>query len=929
MAIQKYKTRYILATIGLLMMFAGRVSAKLADTYNEKNPINMACDMEFAPYEYRNDNGEASGLNVDIAKEIAHGLNLPITFEMKEWNTVLNEMKNGKVDLMLVASLDNDIPGLYYSKLTVCTYKMAIAFKQGTKPIEHIKDIPHNAKVVFKLGDYCYEASKKAGLTTTKVDFNSPKYALYGLEKGSYDYFIYCDLPLKWHIRQYHLNDIQVRLLDAPGKTFRFVSNDKQLLTAIDDQLVRIQQTGDLNRMKSKWLVYNNESGRLESKFLMAVFVLGVIVVALILFNRLVSRRVKRILQETFEMNKVLGDALLASRNNVISHNLLTHRIVNVSGNWLPKQGLSESEFRELIHPSDRDKVTFLNVKESNAKNLANNCQYRWNVGTPDNPVWRIVVNQPAPEIDNRGRLISIISTVTDVTEVRANQVKRNELSNRYTQIFDNSMVGFALYDAEGNLIESNAQLKKILLFDVSANRVFYESTNLFEIDSVKDVYYGREGNEYVSFCTRVMPYGTHEAQYLEVRIRHIGDEDGKVVYHMVTITNNNEERANFLKNRDSDMKIRAVSKQIQKYETELRYLLESAHMRVWSASIADNEARFFKDLRSYETKMTIEEFVGKVVREEDKDLALRLADVTYNKCQSVMGQIKIKDLFRDGEGERWYSINSVPNYDTDGTLLGSFGLIRDVTRMVDSQEKLKEETARANDSDQQKSAFLANMSHEIRTPLNAIVGFCDLLQAVDEPEEKKEFMRIIRNNCDMLLMLIDDILTLSTIDSAESQLRFKDIDFAPAFDDMCTSLAQRVATKPALEFINENPYAKIETSLDKDRLQQVLTNFVTNAVKNTEQGHIKVGLNIENKGIRIYCEDTGCGIPQDKCDQIFQRFVKLNDFVQGAGLGLSICKKIAEMYHGKIGVNSKVDVGSTFWLWIPCNINNIEKKEE
>lgn len=921
--------RYILSTLWLLIMFVGNMSAKLADTYNENNPINMACDMEFAPYEYRNDNGEAAGLNVDVAKEIAKELDLPISFEMKEWNTVISEMKKGKIDLMLVASLPNDLPGLYYSKLTVSTYKMAIAFKQGTKSVDKINEIPKKAKVVFKLGDYCYDAAKKAGLPTRQIAFNTPKYALYGLNKGEYDYFIYCDLPMRWHIRQYHLNDIQVQLLDAPGKTFRFVSNDKQLLNAIDDHLARIQQRGDLNRLRSKWLVYNNDSNKMEYKFLTAVFILAFIIVVLFFFNRLVSRRVKAILQETFEMNKILGDALMASRNNVISHNLVTHRISNVSGNWLPKKGMSEDEFRDHIHPDDRDKVTFLNVKISNVKNLANNCQYRWNIGSVENPIWRMLINQPAPEIDNKGRLISIISTVTDVTDVRANQEKKSELTNRYSQIFSNSMVGFALYDSDGNLVENNAKYREILLFDVDANRVFYDSTNLFNIDSVKDAYYGRDGNEYVAFCTRVMPYGTHDAQYLEVRLRHISDDSGKTVYHMVTLTNNNEERINFLKSRDSDMKIRAVSKQIQQYETELRYLLESAHMRVWSTSMADNEARFFKDLRSYETKMTIEEFVSKVVRPEDKDLAMRLADVTYNNCQSVMGQIKIKDLFREGEGERWYSINSIPNYDADGTLLGCFGLIRDVTLMVDSQEKLKEETARANDSDQQKSAFLANMSHEIRTPLNAIVGFCDLLQAVDEPEEKKEFMRIIRNNCDMLLMLIDDILTLSTIDSAESQLRFREIDFAPAFDDMCTSLAQRVATKPTLEFINNNPYAKIETSLDKDRLQQVLTNFVTNAVKNTEQGHVKVGLEIENKGIRIYCEDTGCGIPQDKCDKIFQRFVKLNDFVQGAGLGLSICKKIAEMYHGKIGVNSKVGVGSTFWFWVPCSIRNIEKKEE
>lgn len=924
-------TRYILTTIVLLMAFAASVPAKLSDRYNDKHPIKMGCDMDFPPYEYRNDNGDPAGFNVSVGQAVAKEMNLPITFEMKEWSTAIEEVKTGKTDLMLVASLENDLPGLHYSKLVVTPYKAAIAFRQDKTPITKIEDIPSNAKVVFKAGDYCYEAAMKAGISTKQIFFSNPKLALYGLEKGAYDYFIYCDLPLKWNIRQFQLNDVQIRLVNLPGKTFRFVSKDKELLNAVDDNLARIMQKGELNSLRTKWLVYNGASDGTESKLLTILLFVALIIVAMAIFNRLVSRKVKRMLKETFEVNQVLSDALVASRNNVIIHKLQTKRIENVSGKWLPRNGMSEEEFGAHIHPDDRDKVTFLNAEGLSPKDVATTCRYRWNIGTADHPIWRQMINQPVPEVNKAGRLISIISTVTDVTEVKENQKKESELANRFSQIFDNSIVGFALYNSEGKLQESNIKYQEFLNFKTYANRVFYEATNLFDIESVKEAFTGREKTEYLAYCTKISLYGTPDVQYVEVRVRHICDDDGVITYFMVTITLTNEDRKNFLQSRNGDSKIRAVGKQVQQYETELRYLLESARMRVWSTSKADNEARFFKDLRSYEARMSIEEFVAKVSREEDKDLALRLADCTYNKCQPVMGVIKIKNLFSNNDGERWYSINSIPNYDADGTLLGCFGLIRDVTLMIDSQEKLVEETARANESDQQKSAFLANMSHEIRTPLNAIVGFCDLLQAVDEPEEKKEFMRIIRNNCDMLLMLIDDILTLSTIDSADNQLRFRDIDFASSFDDMCTSLAQRVATKPQLEFIKDNPYSKLETSLDKDRLQQVATNFVTNAVKNTEQGHVKLGLTVVDGGLRIYCEDTGCGIPQDKCDHIFKRFVKLNDFVQGAGLGLSICKKIAEMYRGKIGVDSKVGVGSTFWLWIPCEIKNIElcKKEE
>jgi signal transduction histidine kinase len=224
------------------------------------------------------------------------------------------------------------------------------------------------------------------------------------------------------------------------------------------------------------------------------------------------------------------------------------------------------------------------------------------------------------------------------------------------------------------------------------------------------------------------------------------------------------------------------------------------------------------------------------------------------------------------------------------------------------------------------KSAFLANMTHEIRTPLNAIVGFSDLLPVVDTNEERLEFIRIIRNNCDMLMRLINDILEASTMGQALA-IEPRQVDFSPAFDDICQTLAQRVQ-QPSVEFIKDNPYTTHVTTLDIGRVQQVLTNFVTNAVKYTRQGHIRVGYRSESRpvsgnataGLYLYCEDTGIGIPADKQASVFERFVKLNDFVQGTGLGLSICQAIADRCGGQIGVTSEGEgKGSTFWMWIPC----------
>ena len=158
-------------------------------------------------------------------------------------------------------------------------------------------------------------------------------------------------------------------------------------------------------------------------------------------------------------------------------------------------------------------------------------------------------------------------------------------------------------------------------------------------------------------------------------------------------------------------------------------------------------------------------------------------------------------------------------------------------------------------------------------------------------------------------------------------EIKLTEVDFAQDFALTCQSLSQRVQN-PNVKFIVENPYESFVTVLDKGRIQQVITNFVTNAVKYTQEGHIRVGYTYTDGGLRIYCEDTGAGIPKEKQKSVFDRFVKLNDYVQGTGLGLNICKAIAERSNGRIGVDSEGEGhGSTFWIWVPCHV--ISQKEQ
>jgi signal transduction histidine kinase len=274
----------------------------------------------------------------------------------------------------------------------------------------------------------------------------------------------------------------------------------------------------------------------------------------------------------------------------------------------------------------------------------------------------------------------------------------------------------------------------------------------------------------------------------------------------------------------------------------------------------------------------------------------------------------------------QWVQINCIPEFDKNGQLKGAFGVWRNINDLMHKQDQLRQETQRAKESGEAKSLFLANMTHEIRTPINAIVGFSEVLSMLTTSEEKKESIQIIKNNCDMLLRLVNDILTASSLETGQISIEPVDVDFAKSFNEWFESLRPRVQT-PGVEFIKDNPYTTLPIKVDPGRVSQVITNFVTNAVKYTHQGHIKLGYRLEARdsdgeqrnGLYIYCEDTGEGVPQEIQPKLFERFYKVNDYIQGTGLGLSICKAFANASHGDIGMTSEgKDKGSTFWMWIP-----------
>ena len=306
----------------------------------------------------------------------------------------------------------------------------------------------------------------------------------------------------------------------------------------------------------------------------------------------------------------------------------------------------------------------------------------------------------------------------------------------------------------------------------------------------------------------------------------------------------------------------------------------------------------------------------------DDRALLIRFLDDARKGLTTQLSK-EMRVLREDGT-YTWTHVNLlVKKYAPQGRIIEIISINYDITELKRTEEMLVKARDKAEASDRLKSAFLANMSHEIRTPLNAIVGFSSLLTSTESAAEKELYNSLIGHNNKLLLNLINDVIDLSKIESGYLELRPDWVNLTELLDESVAEYAHQVPS--GVELLTNYPAHDSLVELDKLRIKQILSNFLSNALKNTTTGHVEVFYEVDHQSVRIGVKDTGRGIPQNMLEKIFERFEKLDSFAQGAGLGLPICKLIVEKMNGRILVDSQLGIGTTFIIELPCRSMLVE----
>ena len=306
----------------------------------------------------------------------------------------------------------------------------------------------------------------------------------------------------------------------------------------------------------------------------------------------------------------------------------------------------------------------------------------------------------------------------------------------------------------------------------------------------------------------------------------------------------------------------------------------------------------------------------------DDRALLIRFLDDARKGLTTQLSK-EMRVLREDGT-YTWTHVNLlVKKYAPQDRIIEIISINYDITELKRTEEMLVKARDKAEASDRLKSAFLANMSHEIRTPLNAIVGFSSLLTSTENAAEKELYNSLIGHNNKLLLNLINDVIDLSKIESGYLELRPDWVNLTELLDESVAEYAHQVPS--GVELLTNYPAHDSLVELDKLRIKQILSNFLSNALKNTATGHVEIFYEVDHQSVRIGVKDTGRGIPQNMLEKIFERFEKLDSFAQGAGLGLPICKLIVEKMNGRILVDSQLGIGTTFIIELPCRSMLVE----
>ena len=664
--------------------------------------------------------------------------------------------------------------------------------------------------------------------------------------------------------------------------------------------------------------------------------VLLVVILVVVLYNRVYMRRANEANARRKEQNAHLALVLQAGRLRIWKYLPATRHYLFLSEEGTMEQRYNPIDFQQFFERDDfeRLRTAIFDICEgkqnsavltlvSNAKDDAFLRHYEMTVSVDRR--------------DSRGRVTSILGIQHDVTDEYRRLETVNQLLLRYHTVFSTSLVDMVYYDNKGVLQDINERAcqafgvpnreyvlnNKFLL----KNNPFFGDVNLETMDNTRTSCIVDFG-DYTDPVYHIDELGLADKKmYYESTINPIRDANGNLEGVYMAGRDITEMVVSYRRQKEGAEKLRKVNEDIRQYISNINYALRISDIRMVNYYPKSFTLEMSDNITQSQMKLSQLRCIRLATPRFRRTVSSVLNRMDHLSPYNI--QVNIETEIRDKKGRQiWLLFNLVPMVDADGKVERYFGMCRNMTDMVETENRLAVETKKAQETELLKQSFLSNMSYEIRTPLNNVVGFAGLFNTPHDEADEPAFVEQIKTNSNNMLTLVNDVMLLSSLDANMVEYRKDDIDFAQIFASHCQMGWSNA--NPQIKTIIDNPYESLVVNIDMEHVGKVIEKLCWLSALTLKEGYAKARYEYRRGELLITIEDTGDGIPEEGMAHIFDRFVhNIDNHLLGTGLDLPIVQAIVRQMGGTIEIESKLHQGTTAWVSIPCEAKNIERRRE
>ena len=664
--------------------------------------------------------------------------------------------------------------------------------------------------------------------------------------------------------------------------------------------------------------------------------VLLVVILVVVLYNRVYMRRANEANARRKEQNAHLALVLQAGRLRIWKYLPATRHYLFLSEEGTMEQRYNPIDFQQFFERDDfeRLRTAIFDICEgkqnsavltlvSNAKDDAFLRHYEMTVSVDRR--------------DSRGRVTSILGIQHDVTDEYRRLETVNQLLLRYHTVFSTSLVDMLYYDNKGVLQDINeraCQAFGVPNREYVLNNKFLLKNNPFFADLSLEMMDNTRTSCIVDFGDYTDPvYHIDELgladkkMYYESTINPIRDANGNLEGVYMAGRDITEMVVSYRRQKEGAEKLRKVNEDIRQYISNINYALRISDIRMVNYYPKSFTLEMSDNITQSQMKLSQLRCIRLATPRFRRTVSSVLNRMDHLSPYNI--QVNIETEIRDKKGRQiWLLFNLVPMLDADGKVERYFGMCRNMTDMVETENRLAVETKKAQETELLKQSFLSNMSYEIRTPLNNVVGFAGLFNTPHDEADEPAFVEQIKTNSNNMLTLVNDVMLLSSLDANMVEYRKDDIDFAQIFASHCQMGWSNA--NPQIKTIIDNPYESLVVNIDMEHVGKVIEKLCWLSALTLKEGYAKARYEYRRGELLITIEDTGDGIPEEGMAHIFDRFVhNIDNHLLGTGLDLPIVQAIVRQMGGTIEIESKLHQGTTAWVSIPCEAKNIERRRE